>query len=136
MSEPATLGRLEEWDMTTSRIWRVVEEWQELVPFPPNQSKIAEYVGVSRSAVSDWKSGKVRPGPEHLHALGKMMEPQLGDDVYLRLSLALLRDMGYTRFETSGGRIRGAFPEAEADTLTPPGRAQEHDKQPTRDRQE
>lgn len=78
-----------------SAVWRVVEDWLQLVPFPPSQSRIAERVGVSRSAVSDWKSGKTRPSPEHLEALAEMMEPQLGRDVGTRLAAALLRDMGY-----------------------------------------
>ncbi|WP_370291528.1 helix-turn-helix domain-containing protein [Nocardioides sp.] len=81
--------------MKSSRVWQIVEQWLDVVPFPPNQSKIAEHIGVTRSAVSDWKSGKTRPAPEHLRALGQMMAPQLGPDVHVRLSVALLEDMGY-----------------------------------------
>lgn len=82
-------------NMKSSHVWQVVERWLEGVPFPPNQSKIAEHVGVSRSAVSDWKSGKTRPAPEHLRALGQMMAPQLGPEVHVMLSMALLEDLGY-----------------------------------------
>lgn len=82
-------------NMNSSHVWQIVEDWLEVVPFPPSQSKIAEHLGVSRSAVSDWKSGKTRPSPANLRALAQMMQPQMGPGVKQRLSMALLADMGY-----------------------------------------
>lgn len=78
-----------------SHLWRVVQEWLDQVQFPPSQSKLAQAIGVERSAVSDWKYGKSRPTPEHLDGLVKLLEPTLGPPVRLRLVLALMHDLGY-----------------------------------------
>ena len=130
-----------------SRVWRIIEEWRDLVPFAPSQSRIAERVGVSRSAVSDWKSGKTRPTPENLTALAEMMEPQLGPDVHIRLTVAVMRDMGYfvskrdedgvsfspgvnviedilRRVEARGGDVRAVSAEEVAAALAQRSRAQ------------
>lgn len=81
--------------MAHTQLWRVVERWRNLQRFPPNQSKLAEALGVQRSAVSDWKSGKTKPTPEHLRSLAALMEPSLGPDTHDMLVVALMQDLGY-----------------------------------------
>lgn len=83
-----------------SNLWRVVQEWLDSVPFPPSQAKLGKAVGVERSAVTDWKSGKSRPKPEHLIALARVMEPAMGPGIHGRLLGAMLEDMGYKPSET------------------------------------
>lgn len=80
-----------------SHLWRYVQAWLDELTFPPTQSKLGERIGVSRAAVSDWKSGKTRPTPDHLRKLAELMEPQRGPGVYGALLAALTEDMGYGR---------------------------------------
>lgn len=87
-----------------SEVWRVVQAWLDTQRFPPNQSKIAEHLGVQRSAVSDWKSGKTRPTPEHVRAMARMMESGLGPDVHDLLVRAIIRDMGYDNWPEPAAR--------------------------------
>ena len=82
-------------DSEVSHLWAVVQAWLELLPYPPNQSKLAQRLGVSRSAVSDWKKGVSSPGAQHLRALAIEMQSVLGPDVYARLLEAVNQDQGY-----------------------------------------
>lgn len=82
-------------DNEESHLWMVVQEWMASLPYPPNQSKLAERIGVSRSAVSDWKKGVSSPGAVHLHALAKEMQSVAGPGIYERLLEAVNQDQGY-----------------------------------------
>lgn len=82
-----------------SHVWRVIDDWLSQVQFRPSQSRLAELVGVARSAVSDWKSGKSRPTPEHLLALAQLMEPTVGPGAHDELVMAVVADMGYITTE-------------------------------------
>jgi transcriptional regulator with XRE-family HTH domain len=82
-------------DSEVSHLWAVVQEWLELLPYPPNQSKLAQRLGVSRSAVSEWKRGGSSPGATHLRALAKEMQTVFGPDAYPRLLEAVNQDQGY-----------------------------------------
>lgn len=79
----------------TSAVWQVVQLWLDQQQFPPNQSKLAQALGVQRSAVSDWKSGKTHPSPENLRKLATLMEPTLGPRTYTGLVMAVTTDMGF-----------------------------------------
>lgn len=80
--------------MTSERqpgaLWAIIEEWMDSIPYPPSQAKLAERIGVSRSAVTDWKYGDGFPAPELLHALAAEMGVP-----YERVLDAVLRDRGY-----------------------------------------
>lgn len=78
-----------------TNLWKVIQHWKDQQQFPPNQSAIAKVVGVQRSAVSDWKTGKARPNPEHMRALADLMEPTLGPMTYTMLVMAMTADMGF-----------------------------------------
>ena len=82
-------------DSEVSHLWGVVGEWLGLLPYPPNQSKLAQRLGVSRSAVSDWKKGVSSPSAQHLRALATEMQDVFGPDVYARLLEAVNQDQGY-----------------------------------------
>lgn len=88
--------------MAHSQLWRVIQRWMDLQQFPPNQSKLASALDVKRSAVSDWKSGKTKPTPEHLRQLSTLMESSLGPDTYDMLLVALMQDLGYEIDRRSG----------------------------------
>lgn len=83
--------------MTSSQthLWRVIQAWLDKLDFPPSQSKLALRLGVTRSAVSEWKIGRSRPTPQNLRALADLMEPQLGPAAYETLLQALNTDQGY-----------------------------------------
>lgn len=79
----------------TSHVWAVIEAWRDLLPYPPNQSKLAKRLGVGRQSVTEWKYGTSLPTPEHLRALADEMSPVAGPDVYDQLLAALNRDQGF-----------------------------------------
>jgi transcriptional regulator with XRE-family HTH domain len=78
-----------------TNLWKVIQHWMDQQRFPPNQSTLAKAVGVQRSAVSDWKTGKSRPSPAHMRALADIMEPTLGPKTYTVLVMAMTADMGF-----------------------------------------
>lgn len=80
---------------TNTHLWDEIQAWLDVLPYPPSQARLAKRLGLSRSAVSDWKQGKSRPTPEHLRRLAHEMEPVSGPDIYDRLVLAVTRDLGY-----------------------------------------
>lgn len=79
--------------MTTDQpgqLWRVIQEWMDSISYPPSQGKLADKIGISRSSMSDWKYGRVFPGPDALKALAA----EIGVP-YERVLDAALRDNGY-----------------------------------------
>lgn len=76
--------------MTTTQIWRLIEEWRDAQLFPVSQAALAEKIGISRSAISQWKNGQARPTPAKLRALSDTTRIP-----YENLLDALLADMGY-----------------------------------------
>lgn len=76
--------------MSTTHLWALVQEWRDAQFFRVSQAQLAEKVGVTRSAVSQWKSGQARPGPEHLLALHRVTRID-----YDSLVEAVVQDMGY-----------------------------------------
>src|SRR5690606_17332204 len=71
--------------------------------FAPSQARLAEKVGVARSAISSWKYGKAYPTPSHLAALARVMNNAHAEAVYERLLDATLRDQGYVPMPEEGG---------------------------------
>jgi len=116
-------------DSEVSHLWAVIQAWLELLPYPPNQSKLAQRLGVSRSAVSDWKKGVSSPGAQHLRALAIEMQSVLGPDVYARLLEAVNQDQGYlpavlpaaARKGQSAGRRRRTRQDEAAEATQDPG---------------
>lgn len=94
-----------------THLWRLIQDWLDRLDFPPTQSKLAERVGVTRSAVSDWKYGRSTPTPQNMRALAELMQPQLGPATYGLLIRAMNVDGGYipaSEVEGGGGRGRPA----------------------------
>jgi transcriptional regulator with XRE-family HTH domain len=71
-------------------LWALVQEWMDSIPYPPSQRKLAARLGVSPSAVSDWKYGEGFPDPDSLHRLAA----EIGVP-YERVLDAVLKDRGY-----------------------------------------
>lgn len=72
------------------RLWALVQEWMDSIPYPPSQRKLAQRLEVSPSALSDWKYGIGFPSPDSLHRLAA----EIGVP-YERVLDAALRDRGY-----------------------------------------
>jgi len=87
----------------TTHIWAEVQSWIAGLQFKPSQARLAESVGVARSAISDWKFGKTTPTPAHLAALARVMNPSDPEPVYDRLLAAVNRDQGYVPMPEEGG---------------------------------
>lgn len=71
-------------------LWAIVQEWMDSIPYPPSQRKLANRLGVSPSAVTDWKYGDGFPEPAAL----KRLATEIGVP-YERVLDAVLRDRGY-----------------------------------------
>lgn len=71
-------------------LWRVIQSWLDVVSFPPSQNKLAERLGVSGSALGDYKYGRHMPSPEFLEALAQVIAVP-----YETVLDAALRDAGY-----------------------------------------
>ena len=82
----------------TTHLWRYVEAWQARQRFPVTQAALAREVGVTRSALSQWKTGKARPTPDKLRSLSSVTGVS-----YEILLDALLIDMGYREKEQADG---------------------------------
>lgn len=85
---------------THTHLWDLIERWMDGRLVRTNQSQIAEAVNVSRSAVSQWKSGEARPKPANLRRLA-----QVTGQPYALFLEAVVRDMGYLDGEEGEGIV-------------------------------
>lgn len=95
--------------MSTSHLWALIEEWRDAQLFPVSQAALADKVGVTRSAMSQWKKGQATPAPENLRSLSRVTRIQ-----YERLLAAVVRDMGYMSDEEVVGNAEHPAPMNEA----------------------
>lgn len=73
-----------------TRLWALIEAWRAELRFHVSQAELARHIGVSRSALSQWKLGKATPSPEYLRALQSATGIRYRD-----LLDAILIDQGY-----------------------------------------
>lgn len=106
----------------TTHLWEQVQEWLDALDFAPSQSRLAERVGVARSAVTAWKLGKAYPTPENLAALARVMNRAHAEAVYERLLDATLRDQGYMPMPEEGGGAHADHPRRAAANTQPGSR--------------
>lgn len=71
-------------------VWALVQAWMDSIPYPPSQRKLAARIGISPSALSDWKYGRGFPDPSDLRRLAE----EIGVP-YERVLDAVLIDRGY-----------------------------------------
>lgn len=81
---------------TPGALWELVQQWLDSIAYPPSQRKLAGRLGVSASAVTDWKYGRGFPSPANLDKLSR----EIGVP-YERALDAVLRDHGYRRAESN-----------------------------------
>lgn len=93
----------------STNLWAVIEGWRDSQLFPVSQSALAERVGVSRSAMSQWKSGQARPTPEKLKSLSDVTRIP-----YDRLLSAVVQDLGYTDGKAGGEHADSSAPITQA----------------------
>lgn len=88
-------------------LWELIQSWMDSMPYPPSQRKLAGRVGISASAMSDWKYGRGLPDPEDLRRLAA----EIGTP-YERVLDAVLIDRGYREPHSEnpgkGRGVRGA----------------------------
>lgn len=98
--------------MSTTHVWALIQQWMDAQFFRVSQAQLAEKIGVSRSALSQWKTGQARPRPEHLRALHRATRID-----YDLLVEAVVQDMGYRDPEVMGNATHPApMNEAEPDS--------------------
>lgn len=86
-----------------TEVWNVVQQWIDAQWNKPTQTQLAERLGVSRQAVSQWRTGQSRPQPKHLRELAAATRIPYRD-----LTDALLCDLGYLTIEEVGSDARSA----------------------------
>lgn len=77
--------------MKTTKLWQLIDRWLDTQMFRPSQARLAERLGVTRSAVSQWKHGQARPTPENLRDIARLTGIAFHD-----LRIAVVEDLGYT----------------------------------------
>lgn len=83
--------------MAETQMWSLIQSWMDGQLVRVNQSALAEAVGVTRQALSQWKNGQARPSPETLRRLRDVTRLE-----WSVLTDALLHDMGYTEEDEHG----------------------------------
>lgn len=89
----------------TTQVWRIVQEWMDGQLVSVTQSKVADAIGVQRSALSQWKYGQARPTPANLRRVHEITRVPYRD-----LLDALLADMGYLSAEELMGNAEHPAP--------------------------
>jgi len=87
----------------TSYLWREIQAWMDVLPYPPTQARLAKRLGLTRSAMTGWKYGTIKPTPDHLRALADEMAPVAGPDIYNTLLRAVMTDLGYDAAPPTAG---------------------------------
>lgn len=74
----------------TTRLWMLIQQWLDAQLFHVSQAQLADKLGVTRSAVSQWKHGQARPTPANLRDIAALTRIP-----YVDLRTALVEDLGY-----------------------------------------
>ena len=85
-----------------TRLWKLIQQWRDAQFFPVSQAQLADKLGVTRSAVSQWKLGQSRPTPANLRDLARLTRIPYED-----LRIAVVEDLGYVQEEV-GSDVRSA----------------------------
>jgi transcriptional regulator with XRE-family HTH domain len=93
----------------TTQVWQIIQQWMDGQIVGVTQSKVAEAIGVQRSALSQWKYGQARPTPANLRRVHEVTRVP-----YRRLLDALLVDMGYLSTEEVVGNAQHPAPRTQA----------------------
>ena len=75
---------------TPGHLWTLVEAWLDTLDWPPSQRRIADHMGFSSSALTDWKYGRAVPDPDRLYRLAVLIHTP-----YRYVLDAVLKDQGY-----------------------------------------
>lgn len=90
-------------DQRPGLVWALIQDWMDSIPYPPSQRKLAARIGISPSALTDWKYGRGFPGPAEIQ--------RLADEIgapYERVLDAVLVDRGYRTHRPAPLRERGS----------------------------
>lgn len=88
-----------------THLWRLIQQWLDAQLFHVSQAQLAAKLGVTRSAVSQWKLGQARPSPEALRGLSELTKIPFDE-----LRHAVMLDLGYTDTEERDGDDHDAAP--------------------------
>lgn len=95
------------------RLWDIVQTHIDAQPYGVSQRRIAEKLGISPTALGNWRDPKALPDPANLHALAN-----LTGTPYLRVLDAALEDAGY--IPRAGDHRGNAAPMNEGEDIVPP----------------
>ncbi|QSR25561.1 hypothetical protein CFH99_07985 [Nocardioides aromaticivorans] len=89
---------------TPGALWGLIQAWMDSMRYPPTQRQLADRIGVSPSAVTDWKYGRGFPTPDNVQKIAAEISKP-----YETVLDAVLKDRGYRveRSPAPGPRERG-----------------------------
>lgn len=88
------------------KLWEIVQQHIDAQPYGASQRSVAAKLGVSPTALGNWRDPKALPAPANLHALAN-----LTGTPYLRVLDAALEDAGYIpRAGEHGGNTAATNP--------------------------
>lgn len=102
------------------QLWKIVQAHIDASPYPPSERQVAMKLGISPTALSNWRAPKRLPDVENLRALARLTGVP-----YSEVLEAALTDTGYKEVghrgdaapnTQAGGRFAGLDP---ASTFTP-----------------
>lgn len=104
------------------KLWDIVQGHIDSSPYPPSERQVAARIGISPTALSNWRKPKRLPEVENLRALGRLAGVPYSDVLE-----AALEDTGYKEV----GHRGDAAPKTQAG-MTPADRAKTAEPDPAR----
>lgn len=72
------------------KLWEIVREHIDGSPYPPSERQVAKRLGISPTALANWRSPRSLPGAENLRSLARLTGVP-----YAQVLRAALEDAGY-----------------------------------------
>lgn len=96
--------------MTTTHLYALIQGWKDTFRWnPPSDAQLGRAIGVTRSAVYQWKVGENKPKPPVMRAL------HVATGIpYRELLDAMLTDQGYLPFNQQEKEVTGGEQETPA----------------------
>lgn len=100
-------------------LWLRIAQWAESERFPPSQTQMAKHLGLSTSAITEWKYGDATPDLNNLLALHRMTGIPVEELAALAAQQTEERRVAARTGRSAGRRLRDAQDDAEAGSQNP-----------------